>query len=184
MEPDAGIQDRQEQQHRLPPGIPQRHRPVRLQPGLPFHQRAYYAVLELQRQPPAGSQRQPLPPVRRAVGPPLHRKHRPGQPRRPALRHLRHGRSRPGKHLNLTGSLRLDYDENYGLEFTPQLNVSYILSNLTLRASAGRSIRAVRLHRALRVLQPGEPDALTATWANPLPGYRAQLVGRVAWTTA
>lgn len=49
---------------------------------------------------------------------------------------------RPGKHLSLTGSLRLDYDENYGLEFTPQLNVSCILSNLTLRASAGRSIRA------------------------------------------
>lgn len=49
---------------------------------------------------------------------------------------------RPGKRFNLTGSLRLDYDENYGLEFTPQLNVSYVLSNLTLRASAGRSIRA------------------------------------------
>ena len=49
---------------------------------------------------------------------------------------------RPGKGFNLTGSMRLDYDENYGLEFTPQLNVSYILSNLTLRAAAGRSIRA------------------------------------------
>ncbi|MCB0566816.1 MAG: TonB-dependent receptor [Phaeodactylibacter sp.] len=49
---------------------------------------------------------------------------------------------RPGKRLNLTGSLRLDYDENYGVEFTPQLNISYVLSNLTLRASAGRSIRA------------------------------------------
>ncbi|MCB9267742.1 MAG: TonB-dependent receptor [Lewinellaceae bacterium] len=49
---------------------------------------------------------------------------------------------RPGKHFNLTGSMRLDYDENYGLEFTPQLNVSCMLSNLTLRASAGRSIRA------------------------------------------
>ncbi|MCB9301586.1 MAG: TonB-dependent receptor [Lewinellaceae bacterium] len=49
---------------------------------------------------------------------------------------------RPGKALSLTTSLRLDHDDNYGLEFTPQLNVSYVLSALTFRASAGRSIRA------------------------------------------
>ncbi len=49
---------------------------------------------------------------------------------------------RPDSRLHLTGSLRLDYDENYGLEFTPQLNASYILSSITLRGSAGRTIRA------------------------------------------
>ncbi len=49
---------------------------------------------------------------------------------------------RPTQQLNLTGSMRLDYDDNYGLEFTPQLNISYVLPNITLRASAGRSIRA------------------------------------------
>lgn len=49
---------------------------------------------------------------------------------------------RPARALNLTGSLRLDQDENYGLEFTPQLNASYLLGPLTFRVSAGRSIRA------------------------------------------
>jgi len=49
---------------------------------------------------------------------------------------------RPTKQWNVIGSIRLDYDDNYELEFTPQLNVSYTLENLTLRASAGRSIRA------------------------------------------
>ncbi len=44
--------------------------------------------------------------------------------------------------LNVTGSLRLDYDDNYKLEFTPQVNLSYNIDKLTLRASAGRSIRA------------------------------------------
>lgn len=48
----------------------------------------------------------------------------------------------PDLRWNITGSLRLDYDENYDLEFTPQLNVSYVLPGMTLRASAGRSIRA------------------------------------------
>lgn len=48
----------------------------------------------------------------------------------------------PNLRWNVTGSLRLDYDENYNLELTPQLNLSYVLPALTLRASAGRSIRA------------------------------------------
>jgi len=48
----------------------------------------------------------------------------------------------PNLRWNVTGSLRLDYDENYDLELTPQLNFSYVLPALTLRASAGRSIRA------------------------------------------
>jgi iron complex outermembrane receptor protein len=49
---------------------------------------------------------------------------------------------RPTENWNITGSVRMDYDDNYSLEFTPQLNVSYVLPKLTLRASAGRSIRA------------------------------------------
>ena len=48
----------------------------------------------------------------------------------------------PSSQLNLTGSLRLDYDENYGWELSPQVNASWVLSSLLLRASAGRSIRA------------------------------------------
>jgi len=49
---------------------------------------------------------------------------------------------RPATHLNLTGSLRFDHDQNYGTEISPQVNVSYVLPSVTLRASAGRSIRA------------------------------------------
>jgi len=48
----------------------------------------------------------------------------------------------PDLRWNMTGSLRLDYDENYDLEFTPQVNISYVLPGVTFRASAGRSIRA------------------------------------------
>ena len=44
--------------------------------------------------------------------------------------------------LVLTTIAREDYDENYGFEFCPQINAAYNLPNLTLRASAGRSIRA------------------------------------------
>lgn len=44
--------------------------------------------------------------------------------------------------LNLTASLRGDYDANYEFEFSPQLNISYVLDRLVLRGSVGRSIRA------------------------------------------
>jgi len=45
--------------------------------------------------------------------------------------------------LYITSSVRLDQDNNYGLEFTPQVNISYGLSDaVTLRGSIGRSIRA------------------------------------------
>ncbi len=44
--------------------------------------------------------------------------------------------------LNATLGLRLDYDDNYELEFSPQLNISYILSDFVIRAAAGKSIRA------------------------------------------
>ncbi len=48
----------------------------------------------------------------------------------------------PSRRINLTGSSRLDYDANYGWEFSPQLNASVHLGALMLRFSAGRSIRA------------------------------------------
>ncbi len=49
---------------------------------------------------------------------------------------------KPLDRLNLVGSGRVDYDENYGVEFTPQLNLSYAMEKLSFRASAGKSIRA------------------------------------------
>ncbi|MEM6804683.1 MAG: TonB-dependent receptor, partial [Bacteroidota bacterium] len=48
----------------------------------------------------------------------------------------------PSDQLNLTGSLRLDYDENYGWELSPQVNASWVLPSLLLRGALGRSIRA------------------------------------------
>lgn len=44
--------------------------------------------------------------------------------------------------LNLSLSLRGDYDNNYEFEFSPQVNISYVLPALVIRGSAGRSIRA------------------------------------------
>ena len=49
---------------------------------------------------------------------------------------------RPTSQWSLNGSLRFDYDANYGFEVSPQLNISYLMSKLSLRASVGRSIRA------------------------------------------
>ncbi|MFK7937196.1 MAG: TonB-dependent receptor plug domain-containing protein [Saprospiraceae bacterium] len=49
---------------------------------------------------------------------------------------------RPNQQWNITTSLRLDYDENYNFEVTPQLNVAYLIPNGALRAAVGRSIRA------------------------------------------
>ncbi len=43
---------------------------------------------------------------------------------------------------NLSLSLRADYDDNYKFEPSPQVNFSYVLPRLVLRASVGRSIRA------------------------------------------
>jgi vitamin B12 transporter len=44
--------------------------------------------------------------------------------------------------LVITTVAREDYDENYGFEFCPQINAAYNISNVVLRASAGKSIRA------------------------------------------
>jgi iron complex outermembrane receptor protein len=46
------------------------------------------------------------------------------------------------ENLVLTTVLREDYDENYGFEFCPQVNASYSMDKIVLRASAGKSIRA------------------------------------------
>ncbi len=46
------------------------------------------------------------------------------------------------KGLNASLGLRLDYDDNYEFEFSPQLNISYVLPDFVLRAAAGKSIRA------------------------------------------
>src|SRR5690625_2862254 len=48
----------------------------------------------------------------------------------------------PSDPLNLTGSLRLDHNENYGTELMPQLSASYDLGQWIFRASGGRSIRS------------------------------------------
>lgn len=44
--------------------------------------------------------------------------------------------------LTTVTSLRLEYDDNFGVEFLPQLSLAYNRNALTLRASAGKSIRA------------------------------------------
>ena len=44
--------------------------------------------------------------------------------------------------LNATLGLRVDYDDNYEVEVSPQLNLSYVLDQLVLRGAVGRSIRA------------------------------------------
>ena len=44
--------------------------------------------------------------------------------------------------FSLGGGLRLDYDQVYGWELLPQLNLSYTSGLWTLRGSAGRSVRS------------------------------------------
>jgi len=48
----------------------------------------------------------------------------------------------PVTHLSLTPSIRLDNDQIFGTEFTPQLNLSYLSGAWTFRGSIGRAIRA------------------------------------------
>lgn len=48
---------------------------------------------------------------------------------------------RVGSHINIAPALRLDWDERSGTELIPQLNVSYKISNIQLRGSAGKTIR-------------------------------------------
>ena len=48
----------------------------------------------------------------------------------------------PNKQWVFGASSRIDYDENYDLEWLPQLNMSYLLKKWTFRALVGRGIRA------------------------------------------
>lgn len=44
--------------------------------------------------------------------------------------------------INISGSLRGDYDDNYGFELSPQVNFSYVLPSIVIRGGIGKSIRA------------------------------------------
>ena len=44
--------------------------------------------------------------------------------------------------LSLSGGLRLDYDEVYGIELMPQVNLAYMTGDWVFRGSAGRTIRS------------------------------------------
>lgn len=80
--------------------------------------------------------------------------------------------------LNLTLSLRADYDENYALQYAPQLNASYVYPNIVLRASVGRNFRAADyteryVSNNLANLTPGRslgnPDLLAESgWSEEL----------------
>jgi len=44
--------------------------------------------------------------------------------------------------LSVSGGLRLDYDEVYGIELMPQVNLAYVTGDWIFRGSAGRTIRS------------------------------------------
>ncbi len=85
---------------------------------------------------------------------------------------------RPREPWNITLSMRADHDDNYGLEFLPQLNLSYVLGNTVIRGAAGRSIRAADyterfVSNNLPKLTPGRslgnPDLLAeVSWSQEL----------------
>ena len=80
--------------------------------------------------------------------------------------------------LSITASVRGDYDENYKFEFSPQLNASYLMNNLVLRAAVGKSIRAADyteryVSNNLENLSPGRslgnPDLLAErSWSQEI----------------
>jgi iron complex outermembrane receptor protein len=51
------------------------------------------------------------------------------------------GQHKMGEKFYINESLRIDWDENYGWQLVPQINLSFALSKITLRASAGKGIR-------------------------------------------
>lgn len=85
---------------------------------------------------------------------------------------------KPLEDLNISGSLRADYDQNYDFELLPQLNISYILGDYVIRGSVGRSIRAADyteryVSHNLPMLTPGRnlgnPDLLAeSSWSEEL----------------
>ncbi len=95
---------------------------------------------------------------------------------------------------NVSGSLRIDYDQNYDVEILPQLNGSFIWGDLVGRASIGRSIRAADyteryVSNNLMNLTPGRslgnPYLLAeSSWSEELgadyyllPGWKLQVTG-------
>ncbi|NIT61275.1 MAG: TonB-dependent receptor [Aliifodinibius sp.] len=48
----------------------------------------------------------------------------------------------PTNPMTLSGSVRIDHDDNYGTELMPQVSISYQQEQWILRASGGRSVRA------------------------------------------
>ncbi|MCB0686569.1 MAG: TonB-dependent receptor [Saprospiraceae bacterium] len=85
---------------------------------------------------------------------------------------------KPDESLNISSSLRADYDQNYDLEVLPQVNISYLLGNWVLRGSLGRSIRAADyteryVSNNLAMLTPGRslgnPDLLAeSSWSEEI----------------
>lgn len=84
----------------------------------------------------------------------------------------------PVRGLSLTGSLRGDFDTNYGFELLPQLNVSYLVGDdfINLRASTGRSIRAADYTERFIGWELGGPIAPGRNLGNP------DLVAETAWS--
>ncbi len=80
--------------------------------------------------------------------------------------------------MTSTLSMRLDYDENYGLQFSPGVNVAYSVNRLVARLSVGKSIRAADyteryVSNNLMNLTPGRslgnPDLLAeSSWSTEL----------------
>jgi iron complex outermembrane receptor protein len=59
-----------------------------------------------------------------------------------------------GKYFLINPAIRADWNERYGWELIPQLNVSYRRSNLQLRGSAGRSTRDADFTERFNNYQP------------------------------
>jgi vitamin B12 transporter len=46
------------------------------------------------------------------------------------------------KHWRMSGSLRSDWDQNYGFALLPQINAAYVANKITFRSNVGRAIRS------------------------------------------
>ncbi len=82
----------------------------------------------------------------------------------------------PVHDLSLTGSLRGDYDTNYGFELLPQFSAVYQLGSLNLRASSGRSIRAADYTERFIGWELGGPISPGRNLGNP------DLMAETAWS--
>ena len=82
------------------------------------------------------------------------------------------------KNLTANLSLRADYDNNYELEVSPQLNLSYVINQLVIRGGIGKGIRAADyteryVSNNLPALSPGRnlgnPDLVAEkSWSTEL----------------